>query len=436
MKSRWLAALLTVSAIGLVAGEVSAQAPPCGTVTDQSPRIPPPVVPPATGGSYVDPAFGCTITRLSNAAAEGLLGVTHVYATRSPFNANSTRVLMEKHPGGIMHIRNLSGGIVLDDLWRVGINPRSDAVWSTTNPDIIYYHRPGTVGGPDNEIWSYNVASNEATRLHSFSSCIPILPGPDCLVVQKISFGDDQGDLSADGDHLAIVANDQWGLRFQISTLQVTAGPFDLLVLSGGLFTANDVLDMTPSNGMLLKWTGTDPWNGGINYFDSGTSTWTRPPEISWSGHSDRARDGDGKDLEVTVNANEPWPPVSGCVNGVVKIRLVPPPPFPQTCLQSFDWSLAHHVSCNNVGQGWCLVSTHNGIPGRDPYANELLKRALDLKGPLDEPLLTVRFAHSRSTNAGYDYYPRVAVSRDGRYGLFNSDMGTGVVDVWLLHLP
>jgi hypothetical protein len=81
---------------------------------------------------------------------------------------------------------------------------------------------------------------------------------------------------------------------------------------------------------------------------------------------------------------------VASCPNAIVKVRLAQQT---QTCLQLFGWSLDAHVSCNNVGQGWCLVSTDEGTPGSVPDANELLQVKLDGSG-------TTRLANFRASGA------------------------------------
>jgi hypothetical protein len=58
-------------------------------------------VPPAAGGTYVDPVFGSTIKRVSNALATpnadrgGMLTwIQQEYATASPFNSDNSRFLL------------------------------------------------------------------------------------------------------------------------------------------------------------------------------------------------------------------------------------------------------------------------------------------------------------------------------------------------------
>src|SRR5713101_4003042 len=89
---------------GVSARLAGAQTPACGTVTDSLSRVLPTLsMRPATGQSYVDPVFGCTITRLTDATAEGVASVGHFYSSVNPFNTDSTLVLLQK-AAGFQHI--------------------------------------------------------------------------------------------------------------------------------------------------------------------------------------------------------------------------------------------------------------------------------------------------------------------------------------------
>jgi len=381
--------------------EAWGQTPVCGSVTDGLPRALSGLsVLPETGQSYIDPVFGCRITRLSNAAAEGVGAVHHFYSSVSPFNADSTLVLLEK-ASGVKQIRDLSGNIVRDNLGRHGIQPHSEGVWSRTDPNALYFH---PVGG--NTLRRYDVGSDTVTTLHTFTG------------YTRIEFGHWEADISADGDHLPILADKRYGFIYTISSGAVTAAR-DLLAITGGVEV--NVFDMLPSNRAMLNWGNS---GGGVGYFDEAMSFLGKV--LPYAGHSDRARDADGADLEVAANAAD-GSPLSGCTNGIVKVRLSD---RTEMCLLGMTWSSGvQHVSCNNVGQDWCLVSTYNGTPGAVGYTNELFQLKLDGSG-------AIRLAHSRSTNSGYFYAPRAAVSQDGKYVLFDSSMQGTVVDVYLLQVP
>src|SRR5207302_1041005 len=73
--------------------------PLCGQLNDGLPHIPPnwdTFTPPATGQSYVDPAFGCTVKRITNGSAEEALwdgkapSLMNFYSTLSAMNASDT----------------------------------------------------------------------------------------------------------------------------------------------------------------------------------------------------------------------------------------------------------------------------------------------------------------------------------------------------------
>lgn len=368
----------------------------CGLSDDLLRPLPAGVVPPPRGQSYKDPVFGCTIRRLTDAAAEGIGSVKHAYSSVNPFNASSTWVLLERE-GGRMQVRDLDGNVVRDNLNTVGILPTSEAFWSRTDPNLLYFH---TAGG--NQLRSFDVATGATATLHTFGR------------YGRISFGLGEGDISADGNHLPVVGDDRWGFVFTIGS-RASSKAVDL----GGFAAVLDNADLTPQN----RFTLVHDSPGGTELFDRSMDFLGRV--LDYQGHSDRGSDTDGSDIIVITNSDD-GSPIPGCPNGIVKARL---PEGVEQCLRPLDWALAVHISCNNVGQDWCLVSTYDSSGAWPAYKNELLKVRLDGSQ-------TVRLAHSRSTSGSYDRQPRAAVSPDGRYALFDSDMQGPAVDVYLLAIP
>jgi hypothetical protein len=109
-----------------------------------------------------------------------------------------------------------------------------------------------------------------------------------------------------------------------------------------------------------------------------------------------------------------------------VKIRLAD---GQQTCLASFDWSLAVHISAPD-NSGFVYVETYapgNPTPasGWVTYTNELLQIKLDGSQVL-------RLAHHRSrpfqTNT-YNWQPKMSTSRDGSRVVYNSNYDLQVID-------
>lgn len=333
-----------------------------------------------------------TLISLSDATREGLGSVTHAYSSVNPFNSDSTLVLLEKS-GGIVHVRDLKGRIVRDNLHEVGILPTGEPVWSRTDPNFIYFH---TVDG--NELKRYDIQSHAVFSVAVFPE------------FTTISFGLGEGDLSDDGDHLAILADRRYGFIYTISTGHKTKY-VDLTQ-----YGSPDSFDMSGSNGAVLL--TYDP--GSIIVLDQNMDF--RKKVADFGGHSDRAR-WRNEDYVVLTNSADPTP-IDNCPNGIVRISLES---GQEACVITFDWSLAVHVSCNNAGQGWCLVSTYRpaGPDASVPYANQLLKVPLDGSAP-------TLIAPSKSTASDYARFPRAAVSGNGNAVLFDSDTGGPTVNAYL----
>src|SRR5262245_16161184 len=69
----------------------------CGTRDDGLAHVPPrfnDFMPPNQGESYIDPQYGCTVVRLTDAKSQFRLSVHHQYSTISAVNQNDTRVML------------------------------------------------------------------------------------------------------------------------------------------------------------------------------------------------------------------------------------------------------------------------------------------------------------------------------------------------------
>ncbi|PYV29343.1 MAG: hypothetical protein DMG22_23260, partial [Acidobacteria bacterium] len=130
----------------------------CGTFGDSSNHVPTDwtsFVPPGKGQSYVDPTFGCTVTRVTDASSEVWSGsfflpLSMGYATVSPFNANDT-YLMLSDGWRRYFVTDLSGNVIvplsnmpaMNDTW---------VLWDAADPPVFYYTNgnalmKGTISG-------------------------------------------------------------------------------------------------------------------------------------------------------------------------------------------------------------------------------------------------------------------------------------------------
>jgi hypothetical protein len=350
--------------------------------------------PPAAGASYLDPAFGTPIKRLSDALAWAdhagsgpLTLITNEYATMSPVNSDNSRILVQHRSYFALYD---SSGNYLRDL-PLEIAAPSEPRWSQSDPNLIYYH---TVSG--NQLKQYDVGGGASTVVHAFAEYATIA-------------GLGESDISADGDHVVLVGDHRYVFVYQIST--DTKGP----VLDTSGFGGFDNVHITPDNNVLISWhaTGTGRFQG-IELYD-GSMNFLRQVSRA-SGHMDVTRDTDGAEVAVWINAADPW---AICPNGIVKVRLED---GRQTCLLSLDWSLAAHVSAPD-GNGWVLISTYatsdlDPLVGWRLYTNEIFELKLD--GSEIRRLLQHR---SRPANS-YHFTPRASVSRDGRKMVYSSNFG------------
>ncbi|MBI2566983.1 MAG: PKD domain-containing protein [Candidatus Schekmanbacteria bacterium] len=369
------------------------------------------MTPPSRGASYVDPAFGTSVKRLSDALATtsslssgSLTYVVNEYSSMSAFNSDSSRLLLQHDSYCALYDGN---GNYVRDL-PFSINSGSEPRWSRLNPDVLYF-----ISG--NQLRSYNVSSTVNTLVHAFTEYAQIS-------------GKGESDISADGDHFVFAGDNRYIFVYQIST--DTKGAVLDTAGQGGF----DQLYLSASNYVVVGWyaTGTTRYHGVELYTQNMAFVRNLARAL---GHMDIGRDTTGADVLIWASSADPQPL---CNNGVVKIRLSD---GLQTCLLSLDWSLAIHVSAPDNG-GFAIVDTY-APSDPDPritwpaYTNELLQVKLDGSG-------TSRLAHHRSRPLNdYLYQPKPSVSPDGTKVAYSSNFGlqdtlgypTNYSDVYLVSL-
>jgi hypothetical protein len=356
--------------------------------------------PPVAGGTYVDPVFGSTIQRVSNApgtpdAANGgdLTWIENEYSTMSAFNSdNSKFILVHQSYFGLY---DGSSGFYMHAL-PFEINASSEPRWSRRDNATLYYHS-------GNELKSYNVLTGGIGVVHIFSE------------YSSIS-GNGEMDISLDGDHFVYVGDNEFVFVYQISTDQ----KFKVFDAGSQPF---DSVYITPENNVILSWypAGSARYTG-QELFDINMNFLRQVGHAD--GHKDVTSDVNGDESLIWTNSNDPNP-IANCNNGIVKIRLAD---ASQTCLLQLDWSLAVHISAPD-GNGTVFVDTEapsNPEPGSSawvPYTNEVLQVKLDGSG-------TTRWAHHRSRPVNsYNWEPKLSTSRDGTRLLYASNYDLSNID-------
>jgi hypothetical protein len=354
-------------------------------------------VPPAV---FTDSAYGTTITRLSNGLAQFNDGVHHEYATMSPFNRDNTRILLATHHNGY-YVVDRAGNIIVPSA-ALGLGNSAEPRWSITNPNVFYFHE-------GNQLKKYELTTRQISVVRTFTQ------------FSAITFGGGEADISEDGDHIIILGDGRYaGLyTFSTNTLGTT------LLLSLGAF---DSFDVTPNNNVIVRWgaQGVGRYKG-FELFD-GNMRFLRQV-TTFGAHADSGRDLDGSEVLIIAAYNDAQPP-PGCENnGVEKVRLSD---GQRTCLVSLNWNTEIHVSANSFGKNpWVLVSTTD-TSGDTAGAHLPSNWQSRWKVRYNELILVKldgserrRIAHHRSRMLdGYWFMPRAAISRDGKYALFDSNLG------------
>ncbi len=355
--------------------------------------------PPPPGGTYVDPIFGSTIKRVTNAlitpnvdAGGNLTWIETEYSTACAFNSdNSKFILLHQSYFGLYS----GDGTFLSSL-PLEINASSEPRWSRKDNATLYYHS-------GNMLKSYNISSGATSVVHAFSE------------YSSIS-GNGEMDISLDGDHFVFAGDSRYIFVYQIST----DSKFSVFDTAG---TAFDSLYITPQNNVIVSWypAGTVRYSG-QELFDTNMNFVRQVGHAD--GHKHLTVDTNGDEVLIWTNSADPQP-IANCQNGIVKIRLAD---STQTCLAQLDWSLAVHITAPD-GNGTAFFETYapaDPMPatsGWVTYTNELLQVKLDGSG-------VSRLAHHLSQpRDGYIYMPKMTVSRDGSRILYGSNFDLQAVD-------
>ena len=385
-------------------------------------------IPPAKGGSYVDPVFLCTIQRLTDSWPNR---AHHVDSSFRPFNLDNTLLLLYQDPGGNFSVIDRNGNVIVPpgsfEFSGTGSEPR----WSRDISNVLYYHI-------NNQLKKTTVSAAPCCYevVHTFTEYSSLKGGG-------------KGDLSDDGDHFVLIGTKPDGTQdaflYTIST--DTKGP--VLNFDRGY----DYFDVTHDNNIIANWgvPGTARFTG-IELFDSNMNFLRQV--LRSTPDADRGVDLNGDEIIVyTADGDNGFPCSSdGSSTGVAKVRLADP--TVTTCLLNHEWFMGTHVSINNAA-GWVLVSFEDArIPGtsNDPatlpsdwegmwrkYENELILIKLDGSQ-------VRRLAHHRSrtiiNGAGSSWTtPRAALSGDAKFLLFDSNYALHTddpeyTDVYMIFMP
>jgi hypothetical protein len=452
-------------------GEVTTVQPPlCGRPDDKKIHAPQDwgsFAPHARGHSYTDLTFGCTVTRITDASSEvqnskgQYLALNMGYATVSPFNANDSYLMLsdtwERH-----FVTDLTGNIVVPSENMPPMN-NTWILWYAANSSVFYY----TYGNSLME-GTINGSSVAAATVHQFSE------------YAAINFMD-ATDVSQDGAHVVIVGGDTTGKHpenvFDYNFATNVKGPVYTTTCTASVNTPNNSclhkLIQTPDNNVIIQFA-----NDGLGT-EQGNRLWTGSlPSDLRSGlmsllslqdatnHLDTGYDLHGNAVYIDVGNSAVLPGLTNpCPSGWgLDVRMIYNP-LSAVCL--LDKQPSWHVGYRgNAQQPWIALSFFDGGRTRSPewfdndtanyapptasnwqlYEDEIMVVRVDANNNSNYVYRLAR-AYSRS-NEDFFATPRAAISQDGKYIAFNSNMAyahtgcpanfvsaTGCTDVYVIKI-
>jgi ASPM-SPD-2-Hydin domain-containing protein/HYDIN/CFA65/VesB family protein len=430
-------ATISLTGSGVTPTAPSQGAPTCGVSGDNSTHVPTDwatFVPPAKGLSYVDPTFGCTVTRITDASKDiwtgsFYLSITHGYSTVSPFNANDTYLLLTDGFGR-RYVTDLQGNVLVPiSSMPTGYND-GWFLWDATDPSVFYYTTgnsmmKGTING----------SSVANATVHQFSE------------YAAINFMDET-DVSQDGTHVVVIGGDNSGSSpenvFVYDFVANTKGPVYTTSCRGVINNVNNgclhKLIQTADNNVIIQFAndGSGPEQG--NRLWSGITPLA--PLQDGTNHLDTGYDLNGNAVYVSsVNANVL--PLSGitspCPSGWgLDVRQINNPLLAVCLLDNQpNWHVGYR---GNAQQPWVGVSFDDQQTKPDPEwfdtsSNYATPTASNWKLYKDEIIVVRVDANNNSnyvyrlargytrTDESFTAQLKAAISRDGKYIAFDSNM-------------
>jgi len=385
--------------------------------------------PPATGQSYIDPAFGCTVKRITNGSLEETFSdgthpsLVHYYSTLSPLNATDTMLLIVSNDGA-WRVRDINGKIVVSAANMPTRNAGGLLLWDAVNGSIFYYTRA-------NILYKAVIRGNsvEPVALQTFSEYSAII-------------SPDSADVSQDGDHIALAGRNPnntidifvWSLsqRTKTSVYTTSCKVTGSSVTSTGQPGCLHKLQLTASNLLSIQFVedGHGP--------EQGLRLWNGKTLLSLqdaTNHYDTGYDMRGNAVLIAVDNGATLTGVGNpCPSGWgLDVRLINN--FSSAfCL--LDKQPSWHISYRgDASQPWLAISFFDT---RKP-GPEFFTTNPDYQTPIlgnwqlyeDEIVVArvdgaalYRLAQARSRSME-DYWaqPHAAISRDGKYVVFTSNM-------------
>ncbi len=360
---------------------------------------------PKAGGVFDDPTFGTRIMRVTD-ETDGR-SCNNAYSYWPSFNRDSSRFFIWCGEAPMLYRFDPDGFKILgkerlfSSKLSSGCFPRwEDAIWSGTEPDILFCHE-------GLNLWRYDVGRKAFTLVKDFGGELP----PGHLSQMSKSLDDHMFAFS--------LQNPRW----EVVGFIVWCQGEDRILLKRNAHDGLDEVQLDKTGRYLVVKTGKQ--GKGIvevrvmDLHTRATEDLTDDGPDFAPGHSDNGR-------AIIIGADN-W-------NNRITFRELSNPHQVRTVLDlGKDWSQDYHVSMLANDESWALVSLYvaNTLPSSGIFRNEILLVATDGSQRVR------RLAHHRTVFKEYWDSPRANISRDGRFVVFTSNWGgRSRRDVFVVMVP
>jgi len=358
--------------------------------------------------SIIDPSFGTTIRRISNAGTGGV--IVPMYSTIQAWNADESLMILYNQSEGYHELLDGMSYEFIRTLEDVSPLDLEQLFWDFDEPDILYYPESST-----SDFIRYTVSTQVKEVLVNLSS-ISNCDG-------NVSFGNDVQMMSWDSDVFSFRCGNDAMYSYRISTGELTS------------FAAEEVDYAAPS----VAPSGNRFYHQSQVYDEQGIST--IPLNESSTEHSCIGKMTNGNDGHFAIAFAQG--PDGGCIGDIIAHDLTTGMCFPVISQsQGYDYPQSGtHISAlahNNTEGGWIAAS----MMGYDLDGQSLLDQELVIAKADEGNVIVCRIGHHRSDEAEFDYWgePHAVISPSGTRVLFASDWsGTEdgeSVDSYVVELP
>ncbi len=364
---------------------------------------------PAYLNTIIDPSFGTTIRRITNAGTGNV--IVPMYSTVQAWNADESLMIVYDQSNSEHQLLN---GMTyeflryLDDFYP---NDLEQIFWDFNDPDVLYY-----LDGINNDFVKYTVSNQTKEVLVNLETVTTNCNG-------GFNMGNDVQMMSWDSDIFAFRCNNDAVYHYKISTAQLTE------------FNISDVAYTAPMPGP-----SGNLFYHRTNVYDAAGNFVLELNESSTE-HSCLGKLANGNDAHFAIAFAQG--PDGGCIGDIIAHDMTTGNCFPIISQsQGYDYPQSGtHISAlshKNTEGGWVAAS----MMGYDKDGQSLLDQELVIAKAEEGNVKVCRIGHHRSDEDDVDYWgePHACISPSGTRVLFASDWSGAEdgqsIDCYVVELP